>query len=132
MTLTDKRFWIFEAFTVLYAVVLMLLELIIVGKSLTSEIALFIIGWSCITGAVAWPFANGKHWFAFGLIYEATLILLLFACLVTDGLIRGSFNGDDLIMCVAFVFPIVVLSFLPSIALAFVDYNLFKKSVDGE
>lgn len=43
MKLTDKRFWKFEAITIVYAGLLMLLELIIFGKSLTGEIMLFII-----------------------------------------------------------------------------------------
>lgn len=67
----------------------MLLELTIFGKSLPSEIVLFTIGWCCITSAITWLFANGKHWFAFGLIYEAIFIILLFAYLMIDGLIRG-------------------------------------------
>ena len=89
MKLTDKRFWIFEAFTIIYAGLLMLLELIIFGKSLTGEIMLFIIAWCCITGSITWPFANGKHWFVFGLIYEALFIILLFAYLIIDGVISG-------------------------------------------
>ena len=127
MKLTDKRFWKFEAFTILYAGVLMLLELTIFGKSLTSEIVLFTIGWCCITSA------NGKHWFAFGLIYEAIFIILLFAYLMIDGLIRGLLDWIDYLeMCVAFVFPIAVVCFIPSMILAFVGYHTFNKNITNK
>ena len=53
MKLTDKRFWIFEAFTIIYAGLLMLLELIIFGKSLTGEIMLFII--ACVVSLELLP-----------------------------------------------------------------------------
>ena len=130
MILTDKRFWKFEAFTILYAGVLMLIELTIFGKSLTSEMVLFTIGWCCITSAITWPLVNGKHWFAFGLIYEVIFIILLFAYLMIDGLIRGLLNWlDYLEMCVAFVFPIAVVCFIPSMILAFVGYHLFNKNI---
>ena len=133
MKLTDKRFWKFEGFTILYAGVLMLLELTIFGKSLTSEIVLFTIGWCCITSAITWPFANGKHWFAFGLIYEVIFILLLFAYLMIDGLIRGLLNWIDYLeMCVVFVFLIAVVCFIPSMILAFVGYHLFNKNITNK
>ncbi len=133
MKLTDKRFWKFEAFTILYAGVLMLLELTIFGKSLTSEIVLFTIGWGCITSAITWLFANGKHWFAFGLIYEAIFIILLFAYLMIDGLIRGLLDWIDYLeMCVAFVFPIAVVCFIPSMILAFVGYHTFNKNITNK
>ena len=133
MKLTDKRFWKFEAFTILYAGVLMLLELTIFGKSLTSEIVLFTIGWCCITSAITWLFANGKHWSAFGLIYEAIFIILLFAYLMIDGLIRGLLDWIDYLeMCVAFVFPIAVVCFIPSMILAFVGYHTFNKNITNK
>ncbi len=133
MKLTDKRFWKFEAFTILYAGVLMLLELTIFGKSLTSEIVLFTIGWCCITNAITWLFANEKHWFAFGLIYEAIFIILLFAYLMIDGLIRGLLDWIDYLeMCVAFVFPIAVVCFIPSMILAFVGYHTFNKNITNK
>lgn len=129
MKLTDKRFWIFEVFTILYAGVLMLLEMIIFGKSLTSELVLFIIGWCCITSAVTWFIAKEKHWFAFGLIYEATLIVLLFTYLMINGLIRGLLDWICIEMCVAFVFPIAVVCFVPSMILAFVGCALFNRNI---
>lgn len=133
MKLTDKRFWKFEAFTILYAGVLMLLELTIFGKSLTSEIVLFTIGWCCITSAITWLFANEKHWFAFGLIYETIFIILLFAYLMIDGLIRGLLDWIDYLeMCVAFVFPIAVVCFIPSMILAFVGYHTFNKNITNK
>ena len=133
MKLTDKRFWKFEAFTILYAGVLMLLELTIFGKSLTSEIVLFTIGWCCITSAITWLFANGKHWFAYRLIYEAIFIILLFAYLMIDGLIRGLLDWIDYLeMCVAFVFPIAVVSLIPSMILAFVGYHTFNKNITNK
>ena len=132
MKLTDKRFWIFEAFTIIYAGLLMLLELIIFGKSLTGEIILFIIAWCYITGAITWPFANGKHWFVFGLIYEALFIILLFAYLIIDGVISGLLDWIVFEMCVAFVLPIAIVCLIPSMILAFVGYHLFNKNITNK
>ena len=132
MKLTDKRFWIFEAFTIIYAGLLMLLELIIFGKPLTGEIMLFIIAWCCITGAITWPFANGKHWFVLGLIYEVLFIILLSAYLMIDGLNSGLLDRIGFEMCVAFVFPIAIVCFIPSMILAFVGYHLFNKSITNK
>ena len=129
---TDKRFWIFEAFTIIYAGLLMLLELIIFGKPLTGEIMLFIIAWCCITGAITWPFANRKHWFVFGLIYEVIFIILLSAYLMIDGLNRGLLDWIDFEMCVAFVLPIAIVCFIPSMILAFVGYHLFNKNITNK
>lgn len=132
MKLTDKRFWIFEAFTIIYAGLLMLLELIIFGKSLTGEIMLFIIAWCCITGSITWPFANGKHWFVFGLIYEALFIILLFAYLIIDGLIHGLMDWIYLPLCFAFIFTIAIICLIPSIVLAFVGYHLFNRNITNK
>ena len=132
MKLTDKRYWIFEAFTIIYAGLLILLELIIFGKSLTGEIILFIIAWCCITGSITWPFANGKHWFVFGLIYEALFIFLLFAYLIVDGVISGLLDWFGFEMYVAFVLPIAIVCFIPSMILAFVGYHLFNKNITNK
>ena len=80
-----------------------------------------------------WLFANEKHWFAFGLIYEAIFIILLFAYLMIDGLIRGLLDWIDYLeMCVAFVFPIAVVCFIPSMILAFVGYHTFNKNITNK
>ena len=132
MKLTDKRFWKFEAITIVYAGLLMLLELIIFGKSLTGEIMLFIIAWCCIIGAITWSFANGKHWFVFGLIFEVLFIILLSAYLMIDGLNSGLLDRIGFEMCVAFVLPIAIVCFIPSMILAFVGYHLFNKSITNK
>ena len=132
MKLTDKRFWIFEAFTILYAMVLMFLALIILDKSLTIEVVLIIVGLSCTTGALTWLIADGKHWFAFGLIYELIFSLSIFAFLMIDGLISGLLDCIGFEMCIAFVFPIAVVCFMPSMILAYVGYNLFNNNITNK
>lgn len=131
MKLTDKRFLIFEASTLLYAIVLMALGCMVWSKTATIELGL-ILGCLClVSGLMTWLIANGKHWFVFGLVYEVVLLCLIaVSCVIgaaeTDGTVFNDFWLDVGIL-LAFIFSIGVASFLPTMALAFLGYHLFHK-----
>jgi hypothetical protein len=76
--------------------------------------------------------ANGKHWFVFGLIFEVLFIILLSAYLMIDGLNSGLLDRIGFEMCVAFVLPIAIVCFIPSMILAFVGYHLFNKNITNK
>ena len=96
------------------------------------EVVLIIVGVSCITSAITWLITDGKHWFVFGLIYEALFIILLFAYLIIDGVISGLLEWIVFEICVAFVLPIAIVCFIPSMILAFVGYHLFNKNITNK
>ncbi|MDE6264966.1 MAG: hypothetical protein K2M11_07460 [Paramuribaculum sp.] len=135
MQLTDKRFMIFEVATIVYAIGLMLIAKCVWEKTPTIGILTFLIGFSLISGLITWIIANGKHWFVFGLTYEAIFLLLITLCMIFDAIIGGySVFNDlylDILILFAFVFTIAVVCFIPSMILAFVGYHLFGKSGKG-
>ncbi len=131
MNLTYKRFWLFEASTLLYVIVLMVLECVVWGKTTTIESGLFLVCVCLISGLLTWLIANGKHWFVFGLVYEAVFLCLIaafcvFEAIITSGTIFNDFWLDICILLV-FIFTIGVVSFLPTIALAFFGYHILRK-----
>lgn len=130
---TGKRFWIFEAFTVLYAIGLMLLGYMVWGKSSVVEFQLSVVGLCCISGLATWPIAKGRHWLVFGLIYEAVFLLMISVCLWIDAMINHATVFNDLLLDISiflnFISVIAVVTFLPSLALAFFGYHLFDKNV---
>lgn len=130
---TGKRFWIFEAFTVLYAIGLMLLGYGVWGKSSVVEFQLSVVGLCCISGLATWPIAKGRHWLVFGFIYEAVFLLIISVCLWIDAMINHATVFNDLLLDISiflyFIFVIAVVTFLPSLALAFFGYHLFDKNV---
>lgn len=73
----DKRFWIFESFTLLYAIGLMVLAIVFWGKTVTIDLSLFVVGLCLASGIITWLVADGKHWFIFGLIYEVIFLFLI-------------------------------------------------------
>ncbi|GFI66786.1 hypothetical protein IMSAG192_00308 [Muribaculaceae bacterium] len=78
MKLTDKRFWIFEGFCILYSVLLMEIVDLLFGSSMLG-FKLIIIGSCMISGLMTWLMADGKHWAIFGIIYEAVFLLIISA-----------------------------------------------------
>ena len=76
MKLTDKRFWIFEAFTFLYAIGLILLVGFLFDKPIPFERTVYFSSLFLLSGLVAWLVANGKHWFVFGIVYEIIFMIL--------------------------------------------------------
>ena len=123
----DKRFWIFEGFTLLYAIALMILDFMAWGHSAAGTL-FFFVGSCCTSGWVTFLIANGKHWLVFGLVYEVIYLLLLFMYLLADGWMSGYFDEEYLDMCLAFIYPIAIVSLFPSLALAFVGYHLFNEN----
>lgn len=133
MKLTDIRFWIFEASTILYAIGLTVLGCVVWGKTATIELGLFLVCLCFISGLITWLIANGKHWFVLGLVYEVVFLCLIaafcvIAAVVTNGTIFNDFWLDVGILLV-FIFTIGVVSLLPTIALAFFGYHIFRKNV---
>lgn len=57
--MTDKRFWIFEASTLLYAIGLTALGCVVWDKTGTIELGLILGCLSLISGLITWPTANG-------------------------------------------------------------------------
>lgn len=133
MNLTYKRFWIFEASTLLYAIGLTVLGCVVWGRTATMELGLFLACVCLISGLITWFIVNGKHWFVFGLVYESVFLCLIaafcvFEAIITSGTIFNDFWLDICILLV-FIFTIGVVSFLPTIALAFFGYHILRKKV---
>lgn len=53
MILTDKRFWIFEASTIVYSVLVMLFVDLIASESVI-EFKLIFTGLCCVSGVITW------------------------------------------------------------------------------
>lgn len=132
ITLTDKRFWIFEASTLLYAIGLLALGCVVWDKTATIDLGLFLACVCLISGLITWLIANGKHWFVFGLVYEMVFLCLIAAfCVIVAVVTNGTIFNDfwlDIDILLVFIFTIGVVSLLPAIALAFVGYYLFCKN----
>lgn len=134
MKLTDKRFWIFEVSTLLYAIGLTALGCVVWEKTATIELGLFLTCVCLISGLITWLIANGKHWFVFGLVYEVVFLCLIAAfCVIVAVVTSGTIFNDfwlDIGILLVFIFTIGVVSLLPAIALAFFGYHIFRKKVN--
>lgn len=131
MKLIDKRFWIFEAFTLLYAVGLMLLGYLIYGNSSVMGFQLLIVSLCCMSGLVTWLIANGKHWLLFGLVYECVLLFLISVCLwlLTD---PKEPSLDFYMFIGTAIMTIAIYTIIPSFILAFCGYRLFQSKEKNE
>lgn len=136
MALTDKRFWIFEASTLLYAIGLLALGCVVWDKTSTIGLGLFLACVCLISGLITWLIANGKHWFVFGLVYEVVFLCLMAAfCVIAAVATNGTIFNDfwlDIGILLVFIFTIGLVSLLPTIALAFFGYHIFRKNVSTE
>lgn len=131
MQLTEKRFWIFEAFTVLYAIGLSFLAHEVWSASpLMGEILPAAIGISCISGLITWLTAKAKHWFYFAIIFEAVFLALFYALILIGAVINKATIFNDILLditiSVVFILTVGVVIFIPTLALAYIGYNLFK------
>lgn len=130
MKLTDKRFWIFEASTLLYTIGLLALGCVVWDKTSTIELGLFLACVCLISGLITWLIANGKHWFVLGIVYEVVFLCLIAAfCVIVAVVTGGTIFNDfwlDIGILLVFIFTIGVVSLLPTIALAFFGYHLFR------
>jgi len=134
MKLSDTRFWIFEVSTLLYAIGLTALGCVVWEKTATIELGLFLACVCLISGLITWLIANGKHWFVFVLVYEVVFLCLIAAfCVIVAVVTSGTIFNDfwlDIGILLVFIFTIGIVSLLPTIALAFFGYHIFRKSVD--
>lgn len=129
MRLTDKRFWIFECSTVVYATVLLLIVYIFWGKPWTFTILPSVIVFSGVCGCITWLLANGKHWAVYGIIYEAVQLsvgsILFWMKYVMNR--HGEVDEIDVMIFLYSIFVFVIITIFPTFALAFFGYKLFQK-----
>lgn len=127
-----RRFWIFESFTLLYAIGLMTLGIVVWGKTTTIDLSLFVICLCLASGLITWFVADGKHWFIFGLIYEVIFLFLIIIGTWVTG--SSAFNDlcQDMAIFFVFIFTIAIVSFLPTLALAFLGYHLFCRNIGNK
>ena len=130
--LRDKRFWIFELFTLFYAMGLTALGCVVWGKTSSIELGIFLVCLCFMCSLLTWLIANGRHWFVFVLVYEAVFICLIAAFCVIVALITGDSVFNDLWLDVAILFAFIIsigaVSLLPTMVLAFLGYQLFRKN----
>lgn len=127
MKLTDKRFWIFEGFTIVYAIVLLLLVIALSGKSFSLDILFIFVGVSCISGIITWLLGNGKHWFAFGLIHEGVMLFIIVTFLWISAIAYNQFDSIAISIILYTMTTFVAISIIPTLALANLGYGLFQK-----
>lgn len=129
MRLTDKRFWIFEGFTIVYAVVLLLIVYIGWDKSYVFVYLPSMILLCGMCGFFTCLLSNRRHWFVFGLIYEAVLLCVSSVLFWMHRLFAfnsevDSIDVNSFFLCILFIFAI---SIIPTFVLAFFGYKLFQK-----
>lgn len=134
MMLKDKRFWIFEGFTILYVILLCFLGQLIWGKTTTSiEFILSLVGICAGSGFITWILANRKHWLLFGLIYEGVFLLII-SCisLIYEIFIHANVVNDLCLDVWFFIVDIITIgefTIIPTLILAFIGYKLFQKRI---
>ncbi len=134
MWLKDKRFWIFEGFTMLYVILLSILGHLIWGKTTTSiEFILSLVGVCAGSGFITWILANRKHWLLFGLIYEGVFLLIISCVFLIATIInhRAVFNDLwlDVWIFIVYIITIGAFTIIPTLILAFIGYKLFQKRI---
>lgn len=139
--LRDRRFWIFEGATVFYAMVLVMLGYIMYdnifdvivlvtlgdimyGNSVATVYLIF-IALCTISGAIAWSLANRSHWLVFGAFYLAVLLFVSFVALCF--LCK---DGAVILVLLWLIIPFAVISIVPTIALAFFGYQMFRSRIN--
>lgn len=95
------------------------------------DILFSVIGVSCISGLITWLLGNGKHWVIFGLIYEGVFLFVMLALLlILVEFTKESDSGNiflDVYIFTGTIIMIMVISIIPTLALAFFGYRLFQK-----
>lgn len=136
MRLTDKRFWRFEGFCILYSVLLMEIVDLLFGSSMLG-FKLIIVGSCLISGLMTWLMADGKHWAVFGIIYEAVFLLIISAIFwvsffISTPLYTWFFKETyaDIGLFGYLILTIGTFTFLPTFGLAFFGYQLFHQDKD--
>lgn len=129
MRLTDKKYWIFEGCTVVYAVVLLLMVYVGWDKSWAFVYLPSMALLCSVCGYVTWLLANRRHWFVFGLVYEAVLLCVSSVLLWIHRLIafNSEIDATDVDIFLYCIIGIFAVSILPTLALAFFGYKLFQK-----
>lgn len=127
MELTDKRFWIFEGFTIVYAIALLMLVIALSGKSFSVDFLLIFAGGSCMSGAITWLLGNGKHWLVFGLIHEGVMLFIIATSLWISAIAYNQFDSIAISIIIYVMTAFVTISIIPTLALAYFGYGLFQK-----
>ncbi len=133
--LRDRRFWIFEGATVFYAMVLVMLGNIMFGNSV-AMVYLISIALCSISGAIAWPLANRSHWLVFGTFDWAVLLFVSFVALCFYAQLGTEFYSlrllfkDGVLILFWLIIPFAVFSIVPTIALAFFGYQMFRSRIN--
>lgn len=127
MKMTDKRFWIFEGFTIVYAIAMLMLVITLSGKSFSVDFLLIFVGGSCISGAITWLLGNGKHWFVFGLIHEGFMLFMIVTSLWISAIAYNQFDPIVISIILYAMTAFVAISIIPTLALAYFGYGLFQK-----
>ena len=136
MRLTDKRFWIFEGFCILYSILLMEIVDLLFGSSMLG-FKLIIACMCLISGLMTWLMADGKHWTVFGIIYEVISLLILSAIFwvsffISTPLYAWIFKETyaDIELFGYLILTIGTFTLLPTFGLAFFGYQLFRRDKD--
>lgn len=131
MILNDKRFWIFEASTIVCSILVNSFVDLIASESVI-EFKLMFTGLSCACGVITWLLANGKHWLLFGLIYEIVLLMTIwiFMAILSIGDFHNSSNNamtmEDWHIIIAFNIGVIFFTLIPTLLLAFFGYQIFR------
>lgn len=127
MKLIDKRFWIFEGYTILYSILLMSLLCVVSGKPYMLDAQLLLTVICATSGLIAWLIANGKYWVVFGLIYEVVFITVISIFFWIYCCIISSVDEITLMMFFSFIPIIAIITVFPSVALSFFGYHIINK-----
>lgn len=127
MKLTDKRFWLFEVYTILYSILLMFLLCVVSGKPYMLDAQLLLTSFCVTSGLITWLIANGKYWVIFGLIYEVVFITVISIFFWVYCSIISSVDEITLMMFFYFILIIAIISVFSSVVLAFFGYHLINK-----
>lgn len=133
MKLTDKRFWIFEGFVLLYGVVQLLIANYSVGDLyISEETTLRPVGLLLLTGVITWLIATGRKWVVFALVFEAIyLVLTAFMYMPMEVYYNPKSLEDALYESFGRIAQDIIATGLwtiaPTLLLSFLGYHLPKK-----
>lgn len=129
MKLKDKRFWIFEASTIVYSILVNSFVELCASPSVI-EFQLKFAGLCCICGVITWLLANGKHWLLFGLIYEIIILTTIWVILLVGKIFDNPSNiamtMEDWHILIALNVGVIFFTLIPTLFLAFFGYQVFR------
>lgn len=124
MKITDKRFWIFEGFTIIHAIA----EAWVVDNMIY-VVCIFAV--CALSGIITWLLADGKDWITFGFTYEVVHVYCVSLLIWIAELINFSLNSNEVHLLgvnafFVFISVFIIITAVPSFVLAFVGYELFR------